>query len=120
MPDDERRTVPRHEVTVDVTFESKHNFYTGLTQDLGSGGLFVATKALRPVGECVRVRLTLPGTPEVLDAIAEIRWVRPKGTVEGEAGIGLQFLQMSTKAKQAVKSFVAKRETMVLVDDDVT
>jgi len=119
MSDDERRTVPRHEVAVDVTFESEHNFYTGLTQDLGGGGLFVATGTLRPIGECVRVRLTLPGSPEFLDAIAEVRWVRPTETVEGEAGMGLQFLQMSAKTKQAVKAFVEKREAMVLIDDDV-
>jgi len=120
MSHDERRTAPRHEVAVDVTFESEHNFYTGLTQDLGGGGLFVATRALRPVGECVRVRLTLPGSTEVLDAIAEVRWVRSAETAEGAPGIGLQFLQMSANTKQAVKAFIQKREAMVLIDDDVS
>jgi Tfp pilus assembly protein PilZ len=62
----------------------------------------------------------LPGTPEVLDAIAEVRWVRPTETREGEAGMGLQFVQMSAVTKQSVKAFVAKREAMVLADDDVT
>jgi len=120
MSQDDRRTAPRHDLNVDVTFESEHNFYTGLTQDLGGGGLFVSTRVLRPIGECVRVRLTLPGSPEVLDAIAEIRWVRPVDTAEGDAGMGLQFLQMSGKTKQAVKEFVAKREAMILTDGDVT
>jgi uncharacterized protein (TIGR02266 family) len=117
--DDERRAMPRHEVTVDVTFESEHNFYRGLTQDLGAGGLFVATDALRPIGECIRVRFTLPGSPEVLDAITEVRWVRAKDTVEGDAGMGLQFLQMSAKTKQAVRAFAEKRGAMVHSNEPV-
>ena len=99
IQDDERRSTPRHEVTVAVTFESDHTIYTGLTQDLGTGGLFVATHTFRPIGECIRVRLTLPGNSEVLDAIAEVRWIREHKTAEGDAGMGLQFLQMSAKTK---------------------
>jgi uncharacterized protein (TIGR02266 family) len=113
ISDDERRAMPRHEVTVEVTFESEHNFYTGITQDLGSGGLFVATNILRSIGECVRVRFTLPGNPELLDAITEVRWVRDRDTAAGEAGMGLQFLQMSAKTKQAVKAFAEKRDAMI-------
>ena len=113
---DERRAMPRHEVTVEITLESEHNFYPGVSQDLGSGGLFVATQDLRPIGECIRVRFTLPGNPEVLDAVTEVRWVRKRDTVEGDAGMGLQFLQLSAKTKLAVKAFVAKREEMVYTD----
>ena len=114
---DERRTKPRHELTVALTFESEHNFYTGATRDLGGGGLFVATKVLRPVGECVRVRFTLPGSEVLLDAITEVRWVRPKETVEGEAGIGLEFLQMSSATKQAVNDYLAQRQSIVHAKD---
>jgi uncharacterized protein (TIGR02266 family) len=116
IANDERRAVPRHEVTVEVTFESEHNFYKGRSQDLGGGGLFVATPVLRPIGECVRVRFTLPGNPEVLDAITEVRWLRDKNTAEGDVGMGLQFLQMSPKTKQAVKAFAAKRDAMLHTD----
>ena len=105
--------MPRHDVTVEVTFESEHNFYTGITQDLGGGGLFVAAPVLRPIGECIRVRFTLPGMPDRLDAITEVRWLREKDTAEGEAGMGLQFLQMSAPTKRAVKAFAEKRDAMI-------
>jgi uncharacterized protein (TIGR02266 family) len=113
---DERRTTPRYELTVALTFESEHNFYTGATRDLGGGGLFVATKLLRPVGECVRVRFTLPGSDVLLDAITEVRWVRANAA-EGEAGIGLEFLQMSSATKQAVKAYLSKRDSIVHTKD---
>ena len=110
---DERRFNPRFELAVAVTFESEHNFYTGLTEDLGGGGLFVATHALRAIGDCIRVRLSLPGHPDLLDAITEVRWVRPRDTAEGEAGLGLEFLQMSLATKDAVKAFIEKRRAIV-------
>jgi uncharacterized protein (TIGR02266 family) len=105
--------MPRHELTVEVTFESKHNFYTGISEDLSTGGLFVVTDMLCPVGECIRVRFTLPGSTEVMDAITEVRWVRSTDMNGGETGMGLQFLQMSAKTKQAVKAFADKRVSMV-------
>lgn len=114
---DERRTTPRYELTVALTFESEHNFYTGATRDFGGGGLFVATKVLRPVGECVRIRFTLPGSDVLLDAISEVRWVRPNDTAEGEAGIGLEFLQMSPSTKQAVKEYLSQRQSIVHTKD---
>ncbi len=116
IQDEERRTTPRYEVTVAVTFESGHNFYAGLTQDLGPGGLFVATHTLRPIGECVRVRFTLPGIEEDLDAITEVRWVRTRDTAEGDAGMGLQFLQMSKKTKLAVRAFQQRRDAIIHTD----
>jgi uncharacterized protein (TIGR02266 family) len=105
--------MPRHDVSVAVTFESEHNFYTGITLDLGGGGLFVATHVLRPIGECIRVRFTLPGTPDRLDAITEVRWLREKDTADGGAGMGLQFLQMSATTKRAVKAFAEKRDALI-------
>lgn len=111
---DEKRATPRHELTADVTFESQHNFYTGVSRDLGGGGLFVATDVLRPTGECVRVRFTLPGSAEILDAIAEVRWVRSTDTTGSESGMGLQFLQMSAKTREAVAAFMRQRAAMVV------
>ena len=113
---DERRENPRHELTVEVTFESQHNFYTGISQDLSVGGLFVVTDILCPVGECIRVRFTLPGTTEVMDAITEVRWVRSADVTGGKRGMGLQFLQLSATTKRAVKEFAAKRDALVFSD----
>jgi len=112
VEDDERRATLRHELVLEVTFESRHNFYTGISQDLSVGGLFVATYSFLPVGECVRVRFTLPGSSELLDAITEVRWVRRKDTDEGEAGMGLEFLQLSPATRQLVKAFAERRNAI--------
>jgi uncharacterized protein (TIGR02266 family) len=113
-PPQDRRQVPRYTVAVEVTLDSEHNFYTGLTQDLSQGGLFVATPTLCPIGARVQVRMTLPTSREPIEALTEVRWLRTRDVPGGggKAGVGLMFLQMSPQAKQAVKDFLAKRESL--------
>jgi uncharacterized protein (TIGR02266 family) len=113
VPSD-RRLQPRYEVAVEVTFESEHNFYTGLTQDLSGGGLFVATHQLRPIGERIRLHFTLPSSKEPIEAITEVRWVRPTAVKGGggDVGMGLMFLQLAPQAKEAVKAFLVKRDSL--------
>jgi uncharacterized protein (TIGR02266 family) len=112
----DRRIEPRYAVAVSVTFESEHNFYTGLTSDLSGGGLFVATHLIRPVGERIQLRLTLPTYREPIDAVTEVRWVRemsmPGGG--GEAGMGLKFLQLAPQAKEAIKAFLKQRDSLFI------
>ena len=41
------RAAERFDLEVKVDLESDHNFYTGLTQNISSGGVFIATHHLR-------------------------------------------------------------------------
>jgi len=113
-PQNNRRAEHRYPVTVEVTFESEHNFFTGLTHDLSGGGLFVATHQTLSVGERIRLTFTLPGFAEPIEILTEVRWVRGgEGSGRGmEPGMGLKFLQMSPRAKNAVKAFLAKRDSI--------
>jgi uncharacterized protein (TIGR02266 family) len=110
----DRRLAPRIAVAVAVTFESEHNFYTGLTSDLSSGGLFVATHNLRPVGERIHLRFTLPTSHEPIEVTTEVRWLRPNAVAGGggEVGMGLQFLDISMQAREAVHAFLRRRESL--------
>jgi uncharacterized protein (TIGR02266 family) len=110
----DRRQAPRYVVSVEITLDSEHNLFTGLTQDLSGGGVFVATTTLCPIGERVRVKLKLPTAPGPIDILTEVRWVRTRDVPGGGgmAGLGLKFLQMSPEAKQAVMAFLDRRESI--------
>ena len=110
----DRRLEPRFAVAVAVTLESDHNFYTGLTSDLSGGGLFVATHLIRPVGERIHLRFTHPTLRDPIDAMTEVRWIRATAVPGGggEAGMGLQFLQLAPVAKEAIKAFLKKRDSL--------
>ena len=110
----DRRLEPRYSVAVEVTLESEHNFFTGLTSDLSGSGLFVATPEIRPVGVRIHLRFTLSTSSEVIEAITEVRWVRMRSLTGGggEAGMGLKFMQLTPRAKQAIKAFLKQRESL--------
>ncbi len=110
----DRRQEPRYSVAVEVTLESEHNFFTGLTANLSGSGLFVATREIRPVGARVNLRFTLPTFGEIIEALTEVRWVRPRAVSGGggEEGMGLKFLQLSPKARLAIKAFLKQRESL--------
>ena len=114
LPSPDRRHAPRYTVTVAVTLDSEHNFFTGLTQDLSKSGLFVATTTPCPIGAQVHLRFALPTSKEPIEALTEVRWVRPQDVPDGggKAGVGLMFLRMSPQGKQAVKTFLSMRESI--------
>jgi uncharacterized protein (TIGR02266 family) len=116
----ERRTAPRVELELEVGWESDNNFYTGLTQDISTGGLFVATHHLHPVGQHVTLRMTLPGTKEPIVVESEVRWLRESHAAQPGRlpdGMGLKFLALSTAAKTAIVEFLDQRDS-IFYDDE--
>jgi len=113
-PGQERRTAQRIEIELEVGLTSESNFYTGLTQDISTGGLFVATHHLRPVGQHITVHLTLPGTPKIL-IDCEVRWLRESSALHGTShttGMGLKFAELTPQARLAIANFLRARESI--------
>jgi type IV pilus assembly protein PilZ len=98
--------------------ESDHNFYTGLTRDISSGGIFVATGVTYDVGTSVHIKFTLPGGAE-LSVEAQVRWVRDPRTVktDGPEGMGLKFINLTPEARGAIAEFLDQRDS-IFYDDE--
>lgn len=108
------------ELHTEVGLFSDSNFYTGLTQDISSGGVFVATHQLHHVGQHVTVHLTLPGIEQKIVVESEVRWVREISALQGShgtTGMGLRFLSLSAQAKAAISDFIDKRDS-IFHDDE--
>lgn len=101
---------------VDVGFESEHNFYTGLTQDISAGGLFVATAEVPPVGTRIELKFNLPGHPQALHVEAEVRWVRDDRATGSTRGMGLEFVNLPSEVAAVITGFIAKRESLYYDD----
>lgn len=112
----EKRLNRRANLEVDVTLESDHNFYAGLSSNVAEGGLFVATHALLPVGTRLMVRFSLPGSTSSSEALVEVRWVREECFSRLPPGMGLRFLQLDPSALLAIRRFVAERDTILFED----
>ncbi|MFH1811067.1 MAG: TIGR02266 family protein [Pseudomonadota bacterium] len=106
----ERRGEPRFEVEVDVGWNTEHNFYQGLSENLSEGGLFVATYDDLPLGTQLQVTLQLPDAP-CITARAVVRWVRAHNrfTRDLAPGVGMQFTALDASAQAAIRSFLSGR-----------
>ena len=116
---DDRRANRRIELEVEIGLESDHNFYTGLTRDISSGGIFVATGVTYEVGDRVTINFTLPGRSVPITVEAQVRWVRDPRTIrtDGAEGMGLKFLNLGAEAQAAIAEFLDQRDS-IFYDDE--
>ena len=116
----QQRRAERHQVEVSVDFESDSNFYAGLTQNISTGGLFIATHLIRKVGERIYLKFTLPGAAKAIEVETEVRWIRENSSLmrtESSPGMGVRFIDMAPSDAQTIQKFLESRESL-LYDDE--
>ncbi|MEJ7731329.1 MAG: TIGR02266 family protein [Polyangiaceae bacterium] len=114
---DPRRSHDRASLSLEVTLEGENNFFTGFTENISEGGLFVATHMARKVGERVVIDLTLPGVPAPVRAECEVRWLRMYSeTSDAPPGMGLRFISLSDEGKASITEFVTRRAPLFWED----
>jgi len=109
-----------HEIHVDfeVSVDGPHSFFTGITQDISKGGVFLATHQIYPIGTNMKLIFQVEGVELVVDAV--VRWVRSLERSNSDdvlPGMGLQFLNPGPELIKAFDSFIEKKEPL-LVDVD--
>ena len=85
---DEKRKTDREPVTLFVEYEGADDQVGDYTENLSTGGTFVATNRVLPIGTAVQLVLGFPGLLEPIAIEGIVRWTR--GESEG-AGAGIQF-----------------------------
>jgi uncharacterized protein (TIGR02266 family) len=96
-----------------LTIDSETQFYTGFSQNLDEGGLFVATFDVKPIGAKVLFTFELPGGRQIT-AKGRVMWVRefdPK-TPDVTPGMGLKFLMLRDDDRRAIEGFLKRRVPM--------
>jgi uncharacterized protein (TIGR02266 family) len=113
IPHDTRRSVHRFSIDTEIGFQSESNFYTGFTEDVSEGGLFLATYDCRPLGAPLYISFTLPNG-HLVSVEGIVRWVREYNHKEPNMmpGMGVQFTSLKTDDKVAINRFLTQREPM--------
>ncbi len=102
---EERRRTPRRAVEAYISASSQTNFYTGWTDNISEGGVFIAMSPCPAVGELVHINVRVGQEPPVA-AIGEVRWVRQDE--RGEAtGCGVQFVMLQPRAAELLQGLLA-------------
>jgi uncharacterized protein (TIGR02266 family) len=87
---DEKRRNGREAVTLFVEYEGADDLVGDFTENLSTGGTFVATNRELPTGTRIQLVLSFPGLLEPISIEGTVRWTRVDG-VEGDAGAGIEF-----------------------------
>ena len=94
-PDDsddaEKRRESREPITLFVEYEGADDLVGDFTENLSSGGTFVATNRELPIGQRVQLVLSFPGLLEPISIEGFVRWHRVDGEEGGDAGAGIEF-----------------------------
>ncbi len=99
-------------------YATEHNFYTGFLENLGCGGLFVATHSPADIGEVIEVTFTVPGLAQSTTAVCQVQWGRDFNDHLPEMipGMGLRFIKLNAEARAAVELFIRNREPIFFAD----
>lgn len=113
----ERRKAPRAFLETEISFESADNFYTGFTEDISEGGLFLTTYDLRPIGTEIEIEFSLP-TGHIVRTTGEVRWVRDPRDEAPDAppGMGIQFRKLANEDSAAIQTFIEARAPLFFED----
>lgn len=87
---EEKRRENREAVTLFVEYDGADDLIGDFTENLSSGGTFVATNRELPLDTKIRLVLSFPGLLEPIGIDGVVRWHRPEGP-EGDAGAGIEF-----------------------------
>jgi uncharacterized protein (TIGR02266 family) len=120
-PSDKRRH-DRAGVTLLVEYEGADEFLVDYTDNLSTGGVFVATTRTLEIGSAVRLALSFPGLVETIALDGVVRWVRggeePGVGIEFSASDGLRRMNQVIERIRARDPKVVSRVVRVLVVED--
>lgn len=100
-----------------LSMNTDHQFYSGFSEDIDEGGIFVATFEPKAVGDKVLVNFKLPGGRPVT-AQGEVQWVREYNPLVPEMapGMGVKFTNLMPKDREAIEAFMKDRAPLFYDD----
>ena len=108
-----RRGSKRYGTINKVCFESNNTFLTHYTQNLSQGGLYISTKKTLPPGSILNLKLSIPGRSEPLELKGKISYQLDEHKAKlysKKAGVGVQFIELSSQAKEALSHYLKRVE----------
>jgi uncharacterized protein (TIGR02266 family) len=112
----ERRAAPRIPFETDVTLGASGRVLSGVSSDVGMGGIFVATYATLAVGTRASLRFRLP-TGQIV-AVGVVRWAREARPGQ-LGGVGIELTELEEIDRDNLKRFCGDRPRFLSYEEIV-
>lgn len=117
VPREERRNNARYHLKLAITLRGDNNFYTGMTSDVSTGGVFVATIHILPIGTPVVLQFHLTRFGCDITVGGTVRWIREpqadeiggKHVPDIKHGMGIQFEGLTPHDAKMIREFMQVR-----------
>lgn len=116
-PENPDRGEIRYGVDVAVTVDSDSNFYAGHATNLSSGGFFIATPIVHPVGTRFRFTIHLGQQQTLITGEGIVRWLRASNDSNSPIGLGIQFATIDNDGEHLIEEFLQKRQPLMLPEN---
>lgn len=100
------RVSQRIPYSVLVEFRTASSFLIAYSLNLSRGGLFLETDQEVPVGAAVALEFVVPGIGNT-GADGIVTWRRERGSLDGPAGIGIEFQEVSEALGETIDRLVS-------------
>jgi Tfp pilus assembly protein PilZ len=113
---EEKSTQNKFASTIEVSVVSDNNFFSDITGDVNTGGLFVQTYDIRELGSELEIKIKLPWMEQSKVVNCIVEWVRhPDGMGERyKPGMGLKLIDLSTELKTAIEAHARKNAPLFI------
>lgn len=108
----QRRQSSRFQVDLELTLQSESTVWMGQMSNISDGGVFVATKELKPIGTEIEMTIKLPGNMLPVWALGVVCWIREtSGQGDSPLGMGIQFRLIADEALRRIRDYVRERQS---------
>lgn len=102
----DKRKEERLNASIQVSYNSYHEFITEYTKNVSQGGIFINTKRHHEVGQVIELSLVVPEMDKPFKIKGEVIHIKSHNDQNKESGIGVKFLDIDPESRTAIIGFI--------------
>jgi uncharacterized protein (TIGR02266 family) len=105
---------------IKLRYTSVDSFVQKFATNLSPGGMFISSRAPKPIGTTVKFELRLADESTVINGSGIVRWTQEYDPEHPRRlfGMGIEFAELSDESREIIERIVEHKRSLGLPDDD--
>ena len=121
MQQPEQRGAERFNFRCEINAKSDHQFFTGFTENISAGGLFISTYQTLELGSRFEMAFEITGINREFKATVEVCWLREYNEMAPQMtpGMGVKFIDLGSQEEQILNEVLKRIDTLFYDTEDL-